>query len=137
MGMFDYYRPVPPISCPSCGTPLNEWQGKDGPTALFVWEQGKAAPVDQAVGESMKCEDPGDWVLPARFIIYAYCESCRRLVEAVGYSDNEIWTRTELHSPDNAWRRDDESRSEFARRIEEMRRQQRRGAFTRDSSTGG
>ena len=27
------------------------WQGKDGPCALFVWEQGQSAPVEQLVEE--------------------------------------------------------------------------------------
>jgi hypothetical protein len=45
--MFDYYEPVPVLTCPKCGAELREWQGKDGPCALFVWRQHEPNPVGQ------------------------------------------------------------------------------------------
>jgi len=54
MGMLDWYRPVPDLACPVCGTPLREWQGKEGPCGLFVWQQGEIAPIDQVVDEECR-----------------------------------------------------------------------------------
>jgi hypothetical protein len=47
MGLYDYYKPDPPIECPKCGGQLSGWQGKDGHPALLVWKQGIDAPIDQ------------------------------------------------------------------------------------------
>jgi hypothetical protein len=49
MGMFDWYKPTGEIECPVCGVVLIEWQGKDGPNALFVWSEGEGSPVDQPI----------------------------------------------------------------------------------------
>ena len=56
MGMFDWYEPSGALSCPVCSAELSEWQGKDGPCALFVWQQGFAVPVDQNVVENARCQ---------------------------------------------------------------------------------
>jgi hypothetical protein len=72
MGMFDWYEPRQ-ISCPECGTALDRWQGKDGPCALFVWREGEASPIRQAV-EAEVALLPGDLAtrrVPASFGIYS------------------------------------------------------------------
>lgn len=100
MGMFDYYRPKPGLSCAVCGTTNLEWQGKDGRCGLFVWEQGQPAPVDQLVDDECKIlpQDRAEMRLPVRFEIYAKCE-CPTFLEAVGITEHGVWTRTELLSP--------------------------------------
>jgi hypothetical protein len=118
MGMFDHYRPKPEIACPVCGASGLEWQGKDGPCALFVWEQGEAAPVDQIASDD--CKLPPDrratWRLPARFEIYAQCQ-CPTFLAAVGVAAGGVWTRTELLTPTNAIAYPDESERQFRKRL--------------------
>ena len=57
MGMFDWYKPCGEIECPVCGVVLKEWQGKDGPNALFVWREEEGAPVDQLIDEDAKISE--------------------------------------------------------------------------------
>ena len=52
MGMFDWYQPDPPIVCD--GLEVVDWQGGDGPCALYVWRQHFAAPVDQVVDSEVR-----------------------------------------------------------------------------------
>lgn len=114
MGMFDYYRPMPDLPCPVCGASELEWQGKDGPCGLFVWEQGIAAPVDQFVDDDCKVP-PSDRALkrlPSQFDIYAGCQ-CPTLLQAIGTTDQGVWTKTELASPTNALPYAHESEREF------------------------
>jgi hypothetical protein len=33
MGMFDTDVPDPPLHCPVCRSPIEEWQGKEGPVS--------------------------------------------------------------------------------------------------------
>ena len=84
-GMFDHYHPKPALLCPICGASGLEWQGKDGPCALFVWEQGQAAPVDHRVDDECKIslDDRAEIRLPIRFEIYAKCR-CPTFLAAVG-----------------------------------------------------
>jgi hypothetical protein len=97
MGMFDSYIPVPDLPCPGCGKALREWQGKDGPCALFVWRQGTKSPVDQTADDDAKL--PPDrlalWRLPSRFVIYCYC-ACGRRSDAEGKCDAETWSGTRV-----------------------------------------
>src|SRR4051794_31429781 len=74
MGMFDWYEPKPPIASPTTGRPLTEWQGKDGPCALFVWVQGQCAPVDQLASDDAKIldEQRAAFRLPDHFLIYSF-----------------------------------------------------------------
>src|SRR5262245_17977207 len=97
MGMFDYYEPRPAIACPRCGEVLSEWQGGDGPSALFVWQQGTRHPVDQRAGDSNLL--PHDWnklELPRQFVIHAQC--CHKLfgVDAVCAAPEGVWNETRL-----------------------------------------
>jgi hypothetical protein len=118
MGMFDHYRPKPELVCPVCGVSDPEWQGKDGPCALFVWEQGQSAPVDQLVDDECKIspEDRAEIRLPARFEIYTDCR-CPTSLDAVGFTEHGVWTRTELLSPTNAVAYPDENEGEFRKRL--------------------
>jgi hypothetical protein len=94
--MFDYFEPAQLRACPSCGAPL-EWQGKDGPRALFVWREGSAAPVDQVADEDCKLEpDQRDrFRLPSAFEIYAVC-AIDGAFTARGTSIDGVWRSTEL-----------------------------------------
>jgi len=118
MGMFDQYRPTPDLQCPECLASGLEWQGQDGPCALFVWQQGQSDPVDQLVPD--ECRSPGDVRadarLPVRFEIFAECR-CPTFLRAVGFTENGTWTRTELLSPANAVAYSHESEREFRRRL--------------------
>jgi hypothetical protein len=118
MGMFDYYRPMPDIGCPICGATHLEWQGKDGPCALFVWEQGQSGPVEQMASDDCKIspEKRAEWRLPVRFEIYAECQ-CPTSLAAVGVTEHGVWTRTELLSPTNAVAYPYESEREFKKRL--------------------
>ena len=99
MGMFDYYEPQPPIQCESCGRIVKEWQGKDGPNALFVWRQGFAAPVEQKVDEECKLspQELAKWRLPPQFSIMPVGVNCRNCArEGIGRVENGVWTALEI-----------------------------------------
>jgi hypothetical protein len=118
MGMFDHYQPKPDISCPICGAAKLEWQGKDGPSALFVWEQGRPTPVDQRVDGDCKGlpEATMKARLPIRFEISAECR-CPTPLMAVGTASDGVWTQTELLNPRNAIPYATESEREFRKRL--------------------
>jgi hypothetical protein len=97
MGMFDWYQPVGTFECPVCHTPLHEWQGKDAQCALYVWQQGVAAPVDQACDE--ECRGLPEVVqadrLPESFHIYSYdCD--RHRVNAMCKTIDGVWSETRI-----------------------------------------
>lgn len=96
MGMFDWYRPVPAVVSPETEAELTGWQGKDGPCALLLWEQGKAAPVDQLVDDEVKLarERLDRFSLPERFEIYT-TEGDRWWV-AEGRAARGVWAETVL-----------------------------------------
>jgi hypothetical protein len=98
MGMFDTYFPRPALSCPRCGAPVEDFQGKDGPRGLFVWLQGMAAPSDQVADDDCKLpvEQREAFRLPDRFVIYTHCSVCKLRVEATGFCDQGVWTRCVL-----------------------------------------
>jgi hypothetical protein len=120
MGMFDWYEPEPPICCPVCGKALTEWQGKDGPRLLFVWRQGFAAPVEhRGDGEDFQVSDTDlqHWRLPSEFDFYSYDCECPYPVEAIGRTENEVWTLVEVITAENASQRKEERRGEFKARL--------------------
>ena len=95
MGMFDWYKPADLFACPICQTPLKEWQGKDGPRALYVWQQGVPAPVEQACDEECKGlpEVRAASRLPSMFSIYSHdCE--RHCVFATCKTQDAVWNET-------------------------------------------
>jgi hypothetical protein len=95
MGMFDTYLPSPSLSCPRCGAPLCDLQGKDGPCGLFVWRQGVAAPADQPVDDECKLpvEKRDAFRLPERFEIYTECSECKLWVNATGVCEDGVWAQ--------------------------------------------
>ena len=103
MGMFDWYEPTPDLTCPHCGATLKEWQGKDGPCALFVWRQGERHPVDQRVDEEVRLppDKMGRFELPPWFIIYSFCCNQDFPVEAICEGTRGAWTTTRLAGPDD------------------------------------
>ncbi len=70
MGMFDWYKPKERTCCPVCKEVLEEWQGKDGDNALFVWQEGDVHPIDQKVDEdcAISKEDYVKFKLPRSFL---------------------------------------------------------------------
>jgi hypothetical protein len=101
MGLFDWYEPDPPLTCPVCGRPLSRWQGKDGPREMFVWRQGRAAPV----GILLDDVDPivalgdGEPRLPRRFRLKSWDCERHHPVEAEGETAGGVWVRTRLVEP--------------------------------------
>jgi hypothetical protein len=98
VGMFDWYEPIPPLSCPVCGTQLNEWQGKDGPNALFVWKQGHISPTDQLASEDAKLEPAkmARWKLPNEFVIYSYDCTNHAPIMAHCETKDGVWSTTRV-----------------------------------------
>jgi hypothetical protein len=100
MSMFDSYEPTPPVKCASCGGTLSGWQGQYGPCALLLWVQGRPAPVDQLVSEECQfsASDRASCRLPERFLIYTWCEQCRRSspIIATGLCEGGVWAHTVL-----------------------------------------
>ena len=115
MSMVDYYEPEPSLACPVCGQALFEWQGTDGPCALFVWRQGYAAPVDQRVDSEIRLSDEElkRWCLPAEFWIGSSDCTCPFEVVAIGRTAHGFWTSTELITAQNARQLPHKRRSEF------------------------
>jgi hypothetical protein len=117
--MFDYYQPQPEVACPFCGKELTDWQGKDGPCALFVWRQGVASPVDHPVSDDVRAE-PAELArarLPTSFLIYAYCCGPHYPVEAICRAPNGVWSGLELITAKNATQRKEETRAAFKARL--------------------
>jgi hypothetical protein len=120
MGMFDWYRPLPPLNCPACGQLVDElWQGKDGPNGLFLWEQGSSTPVNQLVDDECKSsvESRLTMRLPESFVIYADQCGCDRFVFAFGYCKDGVWQQTEIETHQTARPGACESDREFAKRV--------------------
>lgn len=86
MSMYDDYKPISDIPCPSCGKELLGWQGKDGPCDLLVYRQGEPMPTQ---GIENRPVDP----LEDGFTMYAYCGffGCGSLIEATGVVMNGRW----------------------------------------------
>lgn len=97
MSMFDWYRPSGSHDCPVCRVPLRQWQGKDGPCALYVWQQGIAMPIDQACDEECRGSDElmSAARLPDSFTIYS--DDCgQHFVAASCRSADGIWTEMQV-----------------------------------------
>jgi hypothetical protein len=95
--MFDYYEPVPAPVCPWCDAPFKEWQGKDGPNALFVWRQGDSNPIDQPVVEESRI-GPSEYLryrLPDLFRITDWCVNAHQ-TEGIGRSADGAWRTFDL-----------------------------------------
>lgn len=98
MGMFDWYKPAKEYSCPVCGTPLKDWQGKDGPCGLFVWQEGDKNPIDQPIDDEVRLsvEERQQFILLLRFWIYSFDCPYHYPINAFGTTQNEIWSSTTL-----------------------------------------
>src|SRR5690349_17171003 len=101
MGMFDWYVPEPPLSCPKCSAALHGWQGKDGPCALFEWVQGALAPPSQLVDAEVAITESEReaFRLPPEFEIYTECDSCQMWIQASGSCEAEIWLHVGFLDP--------------------------------------
>lgn len=101
MGIFDYYVPRPPLTCPRCGVTIDEWQGKSGPNELLEWVQGLPAPVRQRVDEEWALSEAQreQLRLPETFEIHTSCENCRTWIEAEGACREGVWAGVNLVDP--------------------------------------
>ena len=102
MGTFDVYEPVPELTCPSCATPLREWQGKEGPRLCLVFRQGEPDAVGTALdGPPEYRALHGEPVrLPPAFRIYSHDCPRHRPIYVLCGSEDGVWTRTEIIPPD-------------------------------------
>src|SRR4051794_36684472 len=99
--MFDYYRPDPPVLCPWCGELVEWWQGKAGPNALLVWQQGQPHPVAQQVDEDARM-DPAryaEFTLPDQFSILGVCPNDHSPV-AECRCESGVWLTIDLSGED-------------------------------------
>lgn len=118
MGWFDWYLPAENFNCPVCDRPLVEWQGSDGPSALLIWKQFSALPIDQKVDADLRPSpwpNP-DWKLPETFVIRSNDCGCPFPVEAIGTAVAQVWERTDLVTIANARQHGQETRAQWARR---------------------
>jgi hypothetical protein len=96
MGLFDTFVTPEALRCPICNVPLTNWQGKDGPGALFVWKQGVPSPIDQDAGRaSISAGARAMLRLPDTFEIYSG-DCGRHVVDAVGRCEAGVWASTEV-----------------------------------------
>ena len=95
--MHDYYNPIPELIDPNTNEVLEDWQGKDGPCALFIWEQNKINPIDQFGDEDIKLskDELNNFYLPKKFIIYT-TNSKGDFLFANCECKNKIWKKTKL-----------------------------------------
>lgn len=86
MSMFDYYRPLPAVTCSNCGGTLADLRGRDGPCQLLVFEQGSLEPLDQTREPTFRLthDEFVRYRLPERFEFGCTCETCGARVEATG-----------------------------------------------------
>jgi hypothetical protein len=97
MGMFDWFKPDPPIQCPQCSRPVEGFQGKDGPCNLLVWTQGLPSPVDDPDTDDDWRSSPeylAELRLPAVFEFYGSCDPCKQWLDFTGFCQNGVWTET-------------------------------------------
>lgn len=97
MGMFDIYIPRPQILCPRCSQALSDWQGKNGPCALLVFEQGAFGATRQEIPDECKClsaEQLRAFRLGEHFLIYTSC--CGYWYEAECTSHEGRWNESKL-----------------------------------------
>jgi hypothetical protein len=96
MSMFDYYRPAGELHCPVCRRLLREWQGKDGPSFLFVWAEGTRFAVDQAMDEEVRLDREAreQFTLPPRFTIYSHDCPDHQPIDAACATVDGIWKET-------------------------------------------
>ena len=118
MGMFDEYEPAQNLTCPVCNEALIDWQGKEGPCALFVWKEGEASPIDQLAGDAnCSLELRTTSRLPKEFYIYSYDCGCSYPIEAICSTNDGVWNKTIIISSNNAFQKKHERKSEFKKRL--------------------
>lgn len=85
----------------------------------MIWRQGVAAPLDQSIDDEevrLAPEQLARVRLPQEFTIHAWCCSERFSVEAVCYSSDGIWSRSELITAETAQQKQ-ERRGDFKARL--------------------
>jgi hypothetical protein len=99
MGMFDLYLPAGPPTCPIDGISLVNWQGKDGPNALLVWQEGYKHPASQAVSEEVRLSgvELKKFTLPDTFHISS--TDCAHFWLATCTTRDGVWSSTEIQVP--------------------------------------
>jgi len=102
MSLFDWYRPREQLCCPLDGHPLVEWQGKDGPRGLFVWQEDSRNPVDQLITDEevrWPLDERDRFLLPRAFRIYSYDCPQHQPVDALCSTQDDVWNSTVLQVP--------------------------------------
>lgn len=116
--MFDTYKPAQAQKCPVCCNLLTEWQGKDGPCALFVWEESVAWPVSQEASDMNIAEERRIQVrLPEKFEIYSYDCGCPYPVNAICQTERGTWSSTKVIDASLAMQRNEERKGDFKKRL--------------------
>lgn len=116
--MFYTYQPRNPQKCPVCGSQLKEWQGKDGPCALFVFAEGVSGSIRQEAGDLNIPEIIREKEkLPKLFLIFSYDCECPYPIEAVCDPNNGIWVKTRIIDLSTAKKRKEETKKDFKNRL--------------------
>ena len=104
MALFDYYQPSGSFVCPVCGITQREWQGYDGPCALFVFREGVSGAVDQRVDDECRlaANQLSAQRLPDEFFIRAYDCGCPFPTELRCTSVGGVWHRAVLFTGSDA-----------------------------------
>lgn len=105
MGMLDWFVPAGHLRCPIDGHPLETWQGKDGPCALLVRQEGVSHPVEHRVDAEVRwttdeLADSKALALPHSFIIYTYDCPRHQPVKARCLTRDGAWISTDILWPD-------------------------------------
>jgi len=104
MALFDYYEPSDSFACPVCGTTQREWQGHDGPCALFVFRESLSGAADQRVDDECRLADDqlAAQRLPDAFFIRAYDCGCPFPTELRCTASLGVWQRSDLFTGSDA-----------------------------------
>ena len=85
-----------------------------------MWQQGLPNPIEHQGDDKdfqVSNSQLKNWKLPEQFGIYSYDCDCPFPVEAIGRTENEVWTSTELVTVENAQQRKSERKEEFKDRL--------------------
>jgi hypothetical protein len=95
MGMFDTYRPIRLLRCPICATQLRDWQGKDGPNCLLLWEEGRARPVFSDDDNPDRIVKYANTRLTHDCEIYSFDCAAHEVI-AIARVVDDTWVKTEI-----------------------------------------
>lgn len=107
--MFDTY--LVSLECPLDGSPVNEWQGKDGPCLLYTWQVGQAAPLEATTPYDPADDEPltlGEVKLPSFRRPWLEAAKAERLPPVfelhANHGDHQLEALGETDPIDDSWR---------------------------------